>query len=167
MANECRFSLPVFRIKDSELKALGRSVGEGWRLKLLGRTGENKFWKVQSPSQQNKNNHFSCLKNSKQQFFFFFYTNTFCYNAFQINFTANHFWLAETWLFSEAAFLDWLSLKGYTVVRRVNVGVTTASPRAAVIVTPCFFFYQGTMMGLLGIKCVNTNQALRILPGTQ
>ena len=82
MANEGRFSLPVFKIKGSELKALGRSVGVGWSLKLLGRTGENKYWKVQSPSQLNKNNHFSHLKTPNSNFF---YTNALCYNAFQIN----------------------------------------------------------------------------------
>ena len=70
MANECRFSLPVFKIKDSELKALGRSVGVGWSLKLLGRTGENKYWKVLSPGQLNKNNNFSHLKTQNSNFFF-------------------------------------------------------------------------------------------------
>ena len=83
MANECRLSLPVFKMKDSELKAFGRSVGIGWRLKLLGRTGENKYWKVQSPSQLNKNNHLSHLKPPNNKFIF--YTNALCYNTFQIN----------------------------------------------------------------------------------
>ena len=38
------------------------------------------------------------------------------------------------------------------MARKVNIGVTTASPRAAVIVTPCFFFIRGQWWGFWGLN---------------